>query len=159
MLGVHTEPAPLLGLDPKHLEVVRSGMWEVVNGDGTAGASRLPLEGVELCGKTGTAQVRRIAGGQRGQGGDWRFRDHGLFVFFAPFTNPRYAGAVVIEHGMGGSRAAAPVAKDVITFLYDRDKAMASLSALEEQWGGTLAERNARRSQVITAAAATATTA
>ncbi|MFN2310369.1 MAG: penicillin-binding transpeptidase domain-containing protein, partial [Gammaproteobacteria bacterium] len=77
-------------------------MWEVVNGDGTAGASRLPLEGIEMCGKTGTAQVRRIAAGQRGQSGERRFRDHGLFVFFAPFDNPRYAGAVVIEHGMGG---------------------------------------------------------
>ena len=156
LLGVHDEPAPLLGLDPKHLETVRSGMWEVVNGDGTAGASRLPLPGIELCGKTGTAQVRRIAAGQRGQGGDWRYRDHGLFVFFAPFQNPRYAGAVVIEHGMGGARAAAPVAKDVITFLYDRDKAMASLGALEQQWGGTLAERNARRTQAVEAAAAAA---
>jgi len=156
LLGAHREPAPLIGLDPKHLETVRGGMWEVVNGDGTAGASRLPLDGIEMCGKTGTAQVRRIAGGQRGQSGDWRYRDHGLFVFFAPFANPRYAGAVVIEHGLGGARAAAPVAKDVLTFLYDRDKAMASLSALEQQWGGTLAERTARRGQAIEAAAAAA---
>lgn len=156
LLGAHKDPAPALDLDPEHLAVVRRAMWEVVNGDGTAGASRLPLEGVEMCGKTGTAQVRRIAAGQRGQSGERRFRDHGLFVFFAPFDNPRYAGAVVIEHGMGGSRAAAPVAKDVLTFLYDRDKALASLGALEEQWGGTLAERNARRTQAIEAAAAAA---
>jgi penicillin-binding protein 2 len=128
-------------------------MWEVVNGDGTAGASRLPLPGIEMCGKTGTAQVRKIVGSQRGQSGDWRYRDHGLFVFFAPYQNPRYAGAVVIEHGLGGARAAAPVAKDVLTFLYDRDKAMASLGALEQQWGGTLAERNARRNQAVEAAA------
>ena len=73
-------------------------------------------------GKTGTAQVRRITGGQRGQGGDWKYRDHGLFIFFAPSDNPRYAGAVVIEHGLGGARAAAPVAKDVLTFLFDRDQ-------------------------------------
>ncbi len=156
LLGAHKNAAPPLGLDPRHLAVVRRAMWEVVNGDGTAGASRLPLDGVEMCGKTGTAQVRRIAAGQRGQGGERRYRDHGLFVFFAPFDNPRYAGAVVIEHGMGGSRAAAPVAKDVLTFLYDRDKAMASLGALEEQWGGTLAERNARRAQAIESAAAAA---
>ncbi len=156
LLGAHKDAAPPLALDPGHLAVVRRAMWEVVNGDGTAGASRLPLEGVEMCGKTGTAQVRRIAAGQRGQGGERRYRDHGLFVFFAPFDNPRYAGAVVIEHGMGGSRAAAPVAKDVLTFLYDRDKAMASLGALEEQWGGTLAERNARRTQAIESAAAAA---
>ena len=156
LLGAHKDAAPPLGLDPEHLAVVRKGMWEVVNGDGTAGASRLPLEGIEMCGKTGTAQVRRIAAGQRGQSGERRYRDHGLFVFFAPFDNPRYAGAVVIEHGMGGSRAAAPVAKDVLTFLYDRDKAMASLGALEEQWGGTLTERNARRTQAIESAAAAA---
>jgi penicillin-binding protein 2 len=156
LLGTHVRPAPLLGLDPKHLEVTRGGMWEVVNGDGTAGASRLPLPGIEMCGKTGTAQVRKITGSQRGQSGDWRYRDHGLFVFFAPYQNPRYAGAVVIEHGLGGARAAAPVAKDVLTFLYDRDKAMASLGALEQQWGGTLAERNARRTQAVEAAAAAA---
>ena len=156
LLGVHKDAAPPLGLDPTHLAVVRKAMWEVVNGDGTAGASRLPLDGVEMCGKTGTAQVRRIAAGQRGQGGERRYRDHGLFIFFAPFDNPRYAGAVVIEHGMGGSRAAAPVAKDVVTFLYDRDKAMAALGALEAQWGGTLAERNARRTQAVEAAAAAA---
>ncbi|HEU5482959.1 MAG TPA: penicillin-binding protein 2, partial [Sphingomicrobium sp.] len=84
LIGVHKEPAPLLGLPPEQLELVRGGMWQVVNGDGTAGASRLPLQGIEMSGKTGTAQVRRIAAGQRGKGGDWRYRDHGLFVFYAP---------------------------------------------------------------------------
>ena len=73
-----------------------------------------------MCGKTGTAQVRKIVGSQRGQSGDWKYRDHGLFVFFAPYDNPRYAGSVVIEHGLGGARAAAPVAKDVLTYLFDQ---------------------------------------
>ena len=153
LIGSHQRPAPLIGLNPKHLETVRSGMWEVVNGDGTAGASRLQIPGIEMAGKTGTAQVRKIVGSQRGQSGDWKYRDHGLFVFFAPASNPRYAGAVVIEHGLGGARAAAPVAKDVVTFLFDRQRAMASLAALEEQWGGTLAERNARRANAVKAAA------
>ncbi|WP_324808113.1 penicillin-binding protein 2 [Sphingomonas sp. LY29] len=145
LVGVRTKPAPLLGIPQEHLDAVRGGMWEVVNGDGTAGASRLQLPGIEMGGKTGTAQVRKIAGSQRGQSGEWKYRDHGLFVCFAPTSNPRYAASVVIEHGMGGSRAAAPVAKDVLTFLFDRDKAMASLTALETQWGGTLAQRTARR--------------
>ncbi|MBA3578014.1 MAG: penicillin-binding protein 2 [Sphingomonas sp.] len=158
LIGVHKQPAPMLGIPPEHLETVRGGMWQVVNGDGTAGASRLPLDGVEMSGKTGTAQVRRITGGQRGQSGDWKYRDHGLFVFYAPSDKPRYAGAVVIEHGMGGSRAAAPVAKDVVTFLYDRQVAMKNLAALEEQWGGTLAERNARRENAFRAAARTTST-
>jgi penicillin-binding protein 2 len=153
LIGMGKQPAPLLGIDPAHLEAVRGGMWEVVNGDGTAGASRLPLDGIEMSGKTGTAQVRRITGGQRGQSGDWKYRDHGLFVFFAPSDRPRYAGAVVIEHGLGGARAAAPVAKDVLTFLFDRPKALQSLAALEQQWGGTLAERTARRAAAIKAAA------
>ena len=154
LVGIGREPAPLLGLPQEHLDAVRGGMWEVVNGDGTAGASRLQLGGIEMSGKTGTAQVRKIAGSQRGQSGEWKYRDHGLFVFFAPSDKPRYAGAVVIEHGLGGARAAAPVAKDVLTFLFDRPKAMASLAALEEQWGGTLAQRTARRMAAVKAAAA-----
>ena len=138
-------PANPLPYAPEHMEVVRKAMWEVVNGDGTAGRSKLPLEGVSMGGKTGTAQVRRITGGQRGQSGEWKYRDHGLFVFFAPTENPRYAGSVVIDHGMGGSRAAAPVAKDVLTFLFDRPKAMQALVELEQGWGGTIAERMERQ--------------
>jgi penicillin-binding protein 2 len=76
-------------------------------------------------------------------------------VFFAPADKPLYAGAVVIEHGLGGARAAAPVAKDALTFLFDRHKALQSLAALEQQWGGTLAERNARRAAAVKAAAET----
>ncbi|PWG03681.1 penicillin-binding protein 2 [Sphingosinicella humi] len=137
-------PAPPLDMPPEHFEAVRHGMWEVVNGAGTAGRSRLPLDGIQMGGKTGTAQVRRIAAGQRGQGGDWKYRDHGLFVCFAPTDNPRYAASVVIEHGMGGSRAAAPVAKDVLTYLFDKPKAMEALTALEEGWGGNITERMKR---------------
>ena len=103
-------------------------------------------------GKTGTAQVRRIAAGQRGQSGEWKYRDHGLFVFFAPTSNPRYAGAVVIDHGMGGSRAAAPVAKDVLTYLFDKNKAMESLLKLEEGWGGDIATRMKREAEQWAAA-------
>jgi penicillin-binding protein 2 len=147
----------MLDIPQEHLDAVRGGMWEVVNGDGTAGASKLQVPGFEMCGKTGTAQVRRLsASATRGQGGDWRYRDHGLFVFFAPYNNPRYAGSVVIEHGMGGARAAAPVAKDVLTYLFDRPQALKRLEGLEAEWGGTLAERMARRSAAIEAAAAQA---
>jgi penicillin-binding protein 2 len=141
-------PAPRpLPFPKEHFDAVRGGMWEVVNGAGTAGRSRLEVPGVEMGGKTGTAQVRRITGSQRGQSGAWKYRDHGLFVCFAPTANPRYACSVVIEHGMGGSRAAAPVAKDVLTYLFDKERAIASLTAFEEQWGGTIAERMEARAQ------------
>ena len=143
-----------LPLKEEHFAIVRRAMWEVVNGDGTAGASKLLIPGIQMCGKTGTAQVRRLAASaSRGQGGDWRYRDHGLFVFFAPFDKPRYAGAVVIEHGMGGARAAAPVAKDVLTYLFDRPQAEKRLAELEAGWGGTLNERTARRAAAVAAAA------
>ena len=146
-------PAPPLDMSEEHLQVVRHAMWEVVNGDGTAGASRLLVPGAEMCGKTGTAQVRRLAASaSRGQGGDWKYRDHGLFVFFAPYDKPRYAGSVVIEHGLGGARAAAPVAKDVLTHLFDPPAAAKRLAELEAGWGGTLAERMARRDAAIEAA-------
>jgi penicillin-binding protein 2 len=157
LLGVHEKALPALDIPPEHLEAVRGGMWEVVNGNGTAGASRLSVPGVEMAGKTGTAQVRRLsASSSRGQGGDWRYRDHGLFVFYAPADKPRYAGSVVIEHGMGGARAAAPVAKDVLTYLFDRPQAEKRLAELEASWGGTLAERTQRRAAAIEAAAAQA---
>lgn len=136
--------APLLDLPQEHFDIVRSGMWEVVNGNGTAGRSRLPLPGIEMGGKTGTAQVRRIAGAQRGQSGEWKYRDHGLFICFAPVDKPRYAASVVIDHGMGGSRAAAPVARDVLTWLFDKDKAMETLLEFEKNWGGTIAQRMER---------------
>ncbi|HEX4874889.1 MAG: penicillin-binding protein 2 [Sphingorhabdus sp.] len=139
------KPGAHLPFPDEHLQVVRDGMDLVVNGAGTAVRSRLEIPGITMGGKTGTAQVRAIKGGQRGQGGARRFRDHGLFVCFAPVAQPRYAAAVVIEHGMGGARAAAPVAKDVLTFLYDREKAMASLEALEAGWGGGIDERMARQ--------------
>jgi penicillin-binding protein 2 len=137
-------PTPL-SFPKEHLDVVREGMNLVVNGAGTAVRSRLQLENIAMAGKTGTAQVRRIAGSQRGQSGAWKYRDHGLFVCFAPVDQPRYGAAVVIEHGMGGARAAAPIAKDVLTFIYDREQAMKSLEALEAGWGGNIEQRMAAK--------------
>ncbi len=139
------KPAPLLPFPPEHLAIVREGMDMVVNGAGTAVASRLPLDGVKMAGKTGTAQVRRIEGSQRGQSGARKYRDHGLFVCYAPTDNPRYAASVVIDHGLGGARAAAPVAKDILTYLYDPAKAMAALESLETAWGGNVQQRMAKK--------------
>ncbi len=144
LLKRRTAPTPL-SFPKEHLDVVREGMNLVVNGAGTAVRSKLLLDNIAMGGKTGTAQVRRIEGSQRGQSGAWKYRDHGLFVCFAPVDQPRYGAAVVIEHGMGGARAAAPIAKDVLTFIYDREQAMASLEALEVGWGGTIEQRMAAK--------------
>lgn len=153
--GRNLQPSLIIGQQPRaatlpfpaeHLAVVRQGMNLVVNGGGTGARSRLPLDGVTMAGKTGTAQVRKISGSQRGQSGEWKYRDHGLFVCFAPVEAPRYAAAVVIEHGLGGARAAAPVARDVLTYLYDQQKAMDTLEGLESGWGGNIKQRMDRKS-------------
>jgi penicillin-binding protein 2 len=96
-------------------------MFQVVNGQtGSARRSALDIEGVQMAGKTGTAQVRRITMSERQTGVlkneelPWKYRDHALFVSFAPADNPRYACAVVVEHGGGGSTVAAPIAKKVM---------------------------------------------
>ena len=129
-------PAPFkpLEIPPDYLDTVRQGMDDVVNGrGGTARASALRIPGIRMGGKTGTAQVRRISAGFRGGAGvPWKFRDHALFIAFAPVDDPRYAVSVVVEHGIGGSRAAAPIAKDVLTFLYDRAEAEKRLAGVLE---------------------------
>ena len=125
-----------------HVQVMQNAMSDVVNGPGTAGRARLPIDGVKMAGKTGTAQVVSLSVSS-GKTGPWKYRDHGLFISFAPFDNPRYACAVVIEHG-GGSAAAYPIARDVMTFLFDPAKGLDALHAMEAQWGGTAQERLAR---------------
>ena len=146
--------APLLPFKPEIFLAPREGMARAMQPGGTGARSALPIPDVAMAGKTGTAQVAGIKGNRRGSGGTWKYRDHGLFICYAPVEEPRYAAAVVIEHGMGGSRAAAPVAKDVLTFLYDRDKAMAALESHEAGWGGTPTERMARDLAEFRAAAA-----
>lgn len=128
-----------LGFAEDHIDYVRNAMSDVVNGAGTARRARLPLDDVKLAGKTGTAQVVSLSVSD-GRTGPWKYRDHGLFVCFAPVENPRYAAAVVIEHG-GGSGAAYPVARDVLTFLYDKGKAMEALEGYEKGWGGNIEKR------------------
>ena len=143
LMGKRRKPIPALDVDPKHLEFVRAAMASVVNDHGTAVGSKLPLDGILMAGKTGTAQVFRL--GERGHQGNWALRDHALFIAFAPADKPRYAIGCIIEHGGFGASAAAPIVRDSMTYLFDKQKAFAALAPLEEQWGGTLAERNARQ--------------
>ena len=78
---------------------------------GTAYSSRIAEPEFRMAGKTGTAQVRSSI--VDNEEVPWEQRDHALFVNYAPFDNPKYAVAVVVEHGGGGSTAAAPIARDV----------------------------------------------
>ena len=114
-------PAPPIPVAPEHLAAVQDGMWQVVNGGGTAARSRIVGE-EKMAGKTGTSQVRNITAAERAAGVTsnadlpWERRDHALFVGYAPYENPRVAVSVIVEHGGGGSSAAAPVARDILLF-------------------------------------------
>jgi penicillin-binding protein 2 len=116
------EPAPLLAVNPVNLELVRAGMYGVVNEPkGTARRSALTIPGVQMAGKTGTSQVISAKNQHKLKG--WEGETHALFIAFAPFASPRYAAACVVEHGGGGSHAAAPVVHDVMTEILLRDPA------------------------------------
>jgi penicillin-binding protein 2 len=137
-------PAPAsLDVPQEHLDLIHNAMREMVNGLGTGHAAKIPVEGVQVAGKSGTAQVVGLNIGN-GKGGVWRHRDHGHFICFAPFDKPRYACAVLIEHG-GGSGAAMPVARDIMTYLFDQQKAWDALLPMEKNWGGTPQQRQAAR--------------
>ena len=154
LMGGPRDQAKPVDATPEQLEFIRNAMAAVVNGRGTAVASKLPLDGIQMAGKTGTAQVFRL--GERGHQSNWALRDHALFVAFAPADKPRYAIGCIIEHGGFGAASAAPIVRDSMTYLFDKEKAFAALAPLEEQWGGTLAERTARTARAIEAAAAAA---
>jgi penicillin-binding protein 2 len=154
LMGKPRPAIPPLDVDPAHLDFVRKAMTSVVNDHGTAVASRLPLEGVQMAGKTGTAQVYKL--GERGvKNSNWALRDHALFIAFAPAEKPKYSLGCIIEHGGFGASAAAPIVRDVMTYFFDKQKAWDALAPLEKQWGGTLAERNDRQLAAFKAAART----
>jgi penicillin-binding protein 2 len=120
---VPVEPAPDLPFDKEWLRLIDKALFDTVNGrSGTAWRSRIVAPGMEMSGKTGTSQVRNITAAERARGVvsndqlPWERRDHALFVCFAPFDKPKYAVSLVVEHGGGGSAAAAPIARDVILF-------------------------------------------
>jgi penicillin-binding protein 2 len=135
-----------LAVDQDHLTFIRQAMAGVVD-HGTAAGAKLPLDGIQMAGKTGTAQTHRLAAHERGDytAALWKLRDHSLFVAFVPFDNPRYAAGCIIEHGGFGAAVAAPLVRDTLTFLYDKQKGIAALQTFEQSIGGTLEERTARK--------------
>ena len=159
------QPPIMTGIAPEHLAAIRAGMFGVCNeGAGTAtragsmiGLSRTPDGRVvdtsqappgstplQIAGKTGTSQVRIITAAERSRGVTenadlpWALRDNALFIAFGPYDNPRYACAVIIEHGghVNTEFDASPVAARVLreTFLRDpANRAAARLASLEPQ--------------------------
>ncbi len=103
------------GVSRRSLELVKSALQAVVNEPGGTGATARLAE-VKVGGKTGTSQVVKL---RTGKGNPYRFRDHALFVAFAPVENPEIAVAVVVEHGEHGGSAAAPVAGAILRAYFE----------------------------------------
>jgi penicillin-binding protein 2 len=90
-----------LNISPKTIEIVKQGMYKVVNEPGgTAFGIRIP--GLDICGKTGTAQA--------GKGKT----DHSWFICFAPKDNPKIAMAIIVENAGFGAAVAAPIARELL---------------------------------------------
>ena len=112
----------------RNLRLVRQGMVATVEDrNGTGHRARLSELGITVAGKTGTAQVVRLKKFQHLKDEDvpYKFRDHALFVAFAPAENPEIAVAVIVEHGIKGGAVAAPVARDVLE-AYFKGKGIAA---------------------------------
>jgi len=140
------KPQTQLEVDQDHLDFIRTAMAGVVD-HGTAAAAKFPIPDVQMAGKTGTAQTHNLSAGERGDytAANWKLRDHSLFMAFLPFNNPKYAAGAIVEHGGFGAAVAAPLVRDTLLYLYDKQKALAALDTFEQSIGGTLDERIARK--------------
>jgi len=121
-------------LNEKALELVRKGLWEVVNSDrGTARGSR--LVDIDISGKTGTSQVVSRKKDDTRPEDEWpaHLRPHAWFVAYAPSDRPQIAVAVLIEHGEHGSGAAAPIASEMIKAYLRKDWPINQMAIDEER--------------------------
>ncbi len=121
-------PAAPLPFSEGALAAVRAGMDATANEPGgTAYAWRITEPGFEMAGKTGTAQVRVITREERAHGVakneslPWKLRDHALYIAFAPVANPRYACAIIVEHGAVVSHPQVQITRDVLLFAQKRN--------------------------------------
>ncbi len=128
---------PKLNINPEHLEAVLAGMRAATD-HGTGKAIQIKEPGMQMAGKTGTAQVHAYTIAERDSGQiakvddalPWKLKNHAWFVGYAPLDNPRYVCSVLVEHsGKFGAQAAGPVAHDLLLLTQQRDPARLNMSA------------------------------
>jgi penicillin-binding protein 2 len=107
------------GISADKFKLIKQGLFSVVNDPGGTGAMAR-LYDVRVAGKTGTSQVINMRDSKAGT--PYQYRDHALFVAFAPYDNPEIALAVVVEHGEHGGSAAAPIAARIMRAWFDGKK-------------------------------------
>ncbi|VFR22372.1 Penicillin-binding protein 2 (PBP-2) [plant metagenome] len=115
-----SEPSYKVPLKQANVDIIKKALVEVVN----SGTARRAFAGApyQAAGKTGTAQVYSLRGGQyRASQIDERLRDHALFMSFAPADKPAIAIALIVENGGWGASVAAPLARKVFDYWLARD--------------------------------------
>ena len=149
-----------LPYDAEWLKILREGMEAVTDVGGTGFRnSQLGLGPIRMAGKTGTAQARNYgAGSRKGAGRPWAEKDHNLFIAYAPTDAPRYAVAVIVQHGgLGGGTAGAPRAREVMRVALLKDPEIRT--RLEQAGLEGPAEVNPQDARALEAGAATGTSA
>ncbi|WP_253307858.1 penicillin-binding protein 2 [Rickettsia endosymbiont of Orchestes rusci] len=113
-----------IDIDPQNIKIIQEGLYNTVNiTGGTAYYNRILGENRQLAGKTGTSQVQAKASAKDDLSREsiaWERRNHGLFIGFAPYHNPKYSVTIFVDHGGGGSRAAAPIARKIMSDVLDK---------------------------------------
>jgi penicillin-binding protein 2 len=119
----------------ENIKTIKDAMYSSSNEPGgTSYRSRLEDKRFTFAGKTGSSQIKKFTEAQRTaevkqENLVYKDRDHALFVAFAPVSDPKYAISVVVEHGGSGSKAAAPIAKQVIKKVIERDNLRKNISS------------------------------
>jgi penicillin-binding protein 2 len=115
ILTRNSEVVSRTAISPESLEVVKEGLWRVVNGGGTG--ARCRVEGKDVCAKTGTAQVVKASAGKNTYSLEKAQRDHAWLAGFAPRDVPKVAFVVMVEHGGHGGDVAARIARVGLEYI------------------------------------------
>ncbi len=107
-----------INVQQDHLDIIKTALYTTMNTPGGTGyLSRIDYKSMHMAGKTGTAQVQAKKNAADDLSRDniaWGSRNHAMFAGYAPFDDPKYAISVYFDHGGGGGRAAAPIAKKIM---------------------------------------------
>ncbi|MEY4463042.1 MAG: Stage sporulation protein [Pseudomonadota bacterium] len=113
-----------VNIKPENIKIIQESLYNTVNvAGGTAYYNRILGENRQLAGKTGTSQVQGKLHAKDDLSRDsiaWERRNHGLFIGFAPYHDPRYSVTIFVDHGGGGSKAAAPIARKIMSDVLDK---------------------------------------
>ena len=111
-----------MDIDLGHLARIRDAMHAVteVPGGTAYRPNGMGILGGKMAGKTGTGQVRGISMSERASGVlrnnelPWKYRDHSIFIGYAPYQAPRFAAACLVEHGGSGAGRAATIVRSML---------------------------------------------